>query len=200
VDVFQDIVKSAVEKVLPDMLRAQLPSLLQDLLPGMLAGPSPSVSLSPTPRSSQIANAPTQHRLTPSHKPTPAAVFKSIISTHTKTHLQKFLTDALDRACDQVSELHNSAEIEFDETRVEARFDFETLKEDLYAAFNDDCNERLAQFKELLEEAEVEVEAHADTVVLKAWDRVNVVGNEVWCSCKCRHGAKQRRRAVSVPF
>jgi hypothetical protein len=33
VDVSQDIVKSAVEKVLPDMLRAQLPSILKDLLP-----------------------------------------------------------------------------------------------------------------------------------------------------------------------
>jgi hypothetical protein len=207
VDVFQDIVKSAVEKVLPDMLRAQLPSILQDLLPGMLAGPSPSPSLSPTPRSSQIANALTQHRRTPSHKPTPASVFKAVISNHTKTHLQKILTDALDQASNQVSELHNSAGVEFNECLDDARLDLATLKEDHIAAFNEDCNEKLVEFKERLVEEIEGTEAHADTVVLKAWDKLNMVEKEVWCRCKCLHSAKDKqseleqvRRAMSLPF
>ncbi|CAG5181646.1 uncharacterized protein ALTATR162_LOCUS9788 [Alternaria atra] len=210
VDVFLDVVTSAVQKVLPDLLREQLPSILQDLLPGMLTDPSPSPSLSPTPRSSQGANALTQHRRTPSHKPTPAAVIRTVISTATKTHLQRFLTDALDQASEQVSELHNSASVEFEEHLDDTRLDFATLKEDHIAVFNDDCNEKLVEFKERLvekkDEAEVEVKAHADEVVAKAWDRLNMV-DKGWCRRKCLAGAKdkqskleQGRRAMSLPL
>jgi hypothetical protein len=207
VDIFQDIVKSAVEEVLPDILRTQLPSILQDLLPGMLVGPSPSPSLSPTPCSSQIANALTQHRRSRSHKPAPAAVFRAVISTQTQTHLRRILTEALDRASDQASELHNSAGVEFDEYLADVRLDFATLHEEHIAAFNDDCNEQLEEFKERLVKEKDEVEAHADQVVLKAWDRLNMVKNEEWCPCKCLHSAKDKQskleqgcRAMSLPF
>jgi hypothetical protein len=208
VDIFQDIVTSAVEKVLPDMLRAQLPSILQDLLPGMLAGASPSPSLSPTPRSNHFANAHTQHRRAPNHKPTPAAVFRAVISTQTQTHLQRILTDALDQAHDQASELHDSAGVEFDEYLADTRLDFATLKEEHIAAFNEDCNEKLEEFKERLveekDEAEAEVEEHAERTVLKARDRLNM---EVWCRCKSLHCTRdkkseleQGRRAMSLPL
>jgi hypothetical protein len=208
VDVFQDIVTSAVEKVLPEMLRAQLPSILQDLLPGLLAGPSPSPSSSPTPRSSQIANAPIKHQPASSHKPTPAAVFRAVISTHTQTHLQRILTDALDQAHDQATELHDSAGVEFDEYLADTRLDFATLKEEHIAAFNEDCNEKLEEFKERLveekEEAEEEVEEHAEKMVLMARDKLNM---EVWCRCKSHHCAREKkneveqgRRAMSLPL
>jgi hypothetical protein len=205
VDVFQDIVTSAVKKVLPDMLRAQLPNILQDLLPSMLAGPSPSPSLSPTPPSRQIANAPIQHPRTSSRKPTSASLFRAVISNHTKTNLQSIFTDALDRA----SELHNSAEVEFDEYLGDTRLEFATAKEDHLAAFDQDCDERLVEFKDRLaekkEETEVEVGEHADKVVVKAWDRLNMLNmldKEVWCRCNCLHVAtdKQRQRAMSLPF
>jgi hypothetical protein len=79
------------------------------------------------------------------------------------------------------------------------------------AAFDDDCNEKLVEFKERLvevkDEAEVEVTTHADKVVLKAWDRLSMVENELCCRCKCLHGAKdkrseleQGRRAMSLSF
>ncbi|CAN9426235.1 unnamed protein product [Alternaria alternata] len=209
VDIFQDIVTSAVQKVLPDLLREQLPSILQDFLPGMLADPSPSPSLSPAPRSSQSTDTLAQHRRTSNQKPTPAAVIRTVISTATKTHLQRFLTDALDQAYEQVSELHNSASVEFEEHLDDTRLDFAMLKEDHIAAFNEDCNEKLVEFKERLvegkDEAEVDVKAHADEVVVKAWDRLNMMDKR-WCSHKCPHGTKdkgnkleQRRRAISLP-
>ncbi|CAN9147357.1 unnamed protein product [Alternaria alternata] len=210
VDIFQDIVTSAVQKVLPDLLREQLPSILQDFLPGMLADPSPSPSLSPTPRSSQSADTLAQHRRTLNKKPTPAAVIRTVISTATKTHLQKFLTDALDEAYEQVSELHNSASVEFEEHLDDTRLDFAMLKEDHIAAFNEDCNEKLVEFKERLvegkDEAEVDVKAHADEVVVKAWDRLSMMDKR-WCSHKCLHDTKdmagkptQKRRAMSLPL
>jgi hypothetical protein len=210
VDIFQDIVTSAVQKVLPDMLREQLPSILQDFLPGMLADPSPSPSLSPTPRSSQSADTLAQHRRTLNKKPTPAAVIRTVISTATKTHLQKFLTDALDEAYEQVSELHNSASVEFEEHLDDTRLDFAMLKEDHIAAFNEDCNEKLVDFKERLvegkDEAEVDVKAHADEVVVKAWDRLSMMDKR-WCSHKCLHDTKdmagkstQKRRSMSLPL
>ncbi|KAB2098643.1 hypothetical protein AG0111_0g13125 [Alternaria gaisen] len=210
VDIFQDIVTSAVQKVLPDLLREQLPSILQDFLPGMLADPSPSPSLSPTPRSSQSADTLAQHRQTSNKKPTPAAVIRTVISTATKTHLQRFLTDALDEAYEQVSELHNSASVEFEEHLDDTRLDFAMLKEDHIAAFNEDCNEKLVEFKERLmegkDEAEVDVKAHADEVVVKAWDRLSMMDKR-WCSHKCLHDTKdkgskleQRRRAMSLPL
>jgi hypothetical protein len=209
VDIFQDIVTSAVQKVLPDLLREQLPSILQDFLPGMLADPSPSPSLSPTPRSSQSADTLAQHRRTLNKKPTPAAVIRTVISTATKTHLQKFLTDALDEAYEQVSELHNSASVEFEEHLDDTRLDFAMLKEDHIAAFNEDCNEKLVEFKERLvegkDEAEVDVKAHADEVVVKAWDRLNMMDKR-WCSHQCPHSTKDKgsklgetRRAISLP-
>jgi hypothetical protein len=209
VDIFQDIVTSAVQKVLPDMLREQLPSILQDFLPGMLADPSPSPSLSPIPRSSQSADTLAQHRRTLNKKPTPAAVIRTVISTATKTHLQKFLTDALDEAYEQVSELHNSASVEFEEHLDDTRLDFAMLKEDHIAAFNEDCNEKLVEFKERLvegkDEAEVDVKAHADEVVVKAWDRLNMMDKR-WCSHQCPHSTKDKgsklgetRRAISLP-
>jgi hypothetical protein len=209
VDIFQDIVTSAVQKVLPDMLREQLPSILQDFLPGMFADPSPSPSLSPTPRSSQSADTLAQHHRTLNKKPTPAAVIRTVISTATKTHLQKFLTDALDEAYEQVSELHNSASVEFEEHLDDTRLDFAMLKEDHIAAFNEDCNEKLVEFKERLvegkDEAEVDVKAHADEVVVKAWDRLNMMDKR-WCSHQCPHSTKDKgsklgetRRAISLP-
>jgi cell division septum initiation protein DivIVA len=198
VDVFQDIVASAVEKVLPDMLRKELPSILQDMLPELFADLS-SPSLPPTPRSSQIAKA---HTRTPGHKPTLAAVFRAVISTHTETHLERIFTDAVDQA----SELYNSADNEVNECLSDARLEFATLQEDHITAFNDDCNEKLTEFKERLVEDKDEVEAHADEVVLRAYDRLNMVGNKMCCRCKCHHGAKdkqsgleQGRRAMSLP-
>jgi hypothetical protein len=207
VDIFQDIVTSAVEKVLPDLMRAQLPSILQDLLPGMLTGSSPSPSLSTTPRSSRIADVPSQHPRTPNHKPTPSTIVKSVISTYTETHLQRLLADTLDQA----SELHNSAALEFEDYVADTRLEFAALREDNMTALDNECNEKLVDFKERLveekDEAEVEVKAHADMVVVRAWDRLNMVDNDVRGRCKCPCGAKDRqgrwgqmRRAMSLPL
>ncbi|KAI2484548.1 hypothetical protein Ptr902_03488 [Pyrenophora tritici-repentis] len=205
VDLFQDIVTSAIEKVLPDLLRAQLPSILQDILPGMLTGPSPSSS--PTPRSTQIANTLTQHHRTTSHKPTPAAVVRAVLSTYTKTHLQELFTDAVEEA----SELHNSARNEFEDDLVDIRLEIATLKEDHIAAFNEECNEKLAELKERLaedkEETEVAAKAYTDDIVLKTWDRLNMVEKGACCRCKCLDNTKnkqgklgQGRRAMSLPL
>ncbi|CAA9959442.1 hypothetical protein PTMSG1_02860 [Pyrenophora teres f. maculata] len=207
VDVFQDIVTSAVEKVLPDLLRTQLPSILQDLLPGMLTGLSPSPSLSPTPCSSHIVNALTQHRRTSSHNPTPAAVVRAAISTHTKTHLQELLTDALEQA----SELHNSARNEFEDDLVDIKLEMATLKEDHIAAFNEECNEKLAELKERLaedeDETEVAAKEYSDEIVLRTWDKLNMMEKGVRCRCKCRYGLKNKQvkleqgtRAMSLPL
>jgi cation transport regulator ChaB len=106
---FQDIVTSAVEKVLPDMLRQQLTSILQDILPAMLTGPSPSPSLSPTP-SSLAYPLPAQR-----HQRTPAAAFRAVVSTHTQNHLKRLFTDAMDQVHDQASELYITAGVEFSE-------------------------------------------------------------------------------------
>jgi hypothetical protein len=152
----------------------------------------------------------TQHRRTPNPKPTPAAVIRTVISAATKTHLERFLTDALDQASEQVSELHNSASVEFEEHLNDTRLDFAMLKEDHIAAFNEDCNEKLVEFKERLvegkDEAEVDVKAHADEVVVKAWDRLSMVDKGL-CRHICLDGAKdkrskldQRRRAMSLPL
>ncbi|EMD62733.1 hypothetical protein COCSADRAFT_223954 [Bipolaris sorokiniana ND90Pr] len=211
VDIFQDLVTSAVEKVLPDLMRAQFPTILQDLLPGILAGSSPSPSLSPTRHSSQLANTPIKHRPIPSQKPTPSTVVKSVISAYTETHLQRILADALDQASHQASEIHNSANAEFEDHLADTRLDFAALKEDHLTAFNDECNEKLVEFKERLveekDEVEVEVKAHADMVVLKTWDRLNRVDGEVCPQCKCvcstRHKqseVSQARRAISLPL
>ncbi|EUC43045.1 hypothetical protein COCMIDRAFT_101900 [Bipolaris oryzae ATCC 44560] len=210
VDIFQDLVTSAVEKVLPDLMRAQFPSILQDLLPGILAG-SPSPSLSPTRHTNQLPNTPTKRCPIPSQKPAPSTVFKSLISTYTQTHIQRILADALDQASQQASELHNSAGAEFEDYLADTRLDFAALKEDNLAAFNDECNEKLVEFKERLveekDEAEVEVNAHADRVVLKTWDRLNRVDGEVCPRCKCVCSARhkqsevsQARRAISLPL
>lgn len=207
VDVFQDAVASAVEKVLPDLLRTQLPSILQDLFPRMLSSPSPSPCLSPTPRSRQVANAITGQ---PSHKATPAAVVRAVVSTYTETHLQKILNNALDQASQQASELYNSVGVELEDYIDDSKLELATLKEDHVAAFNDDCNEKLAEFKEQLaeekDETEVEIKAHADEVVLRTWDRVNMVENAC-CRCQCPHGPKDKRsqlergrRARSFPL
>ncbi|KAL6158935.1 hypothetical protein ACJQWK_04170 [Exserohilum turcicum] len=207
VDVFQDIVTSAVKKALPDLLRAQLPSLVQELLPGMLAGSSPSPSSSPRSHSSQTASARPQHDRAPNYKPTPAAVMRAAISTCTETHLQRLLTDTLNEASNQTSELHNSASVEFEDYLADTRLEFAALKEDHMAAFDDNCNEKLAEFRERLleekEETHMEVKAHADEVVLKAWDRLNMVR----CRCKCLCGPRDRqrnvergRRAMSLPL
>ncbi|KAJ6284674.1 hypothetical protein J3E71DRAFT_339037 [Bipolaris maydis] len=207
VDIFQDLVTSAVEKVLPDLMRAQFPSILQDLLPEVLAGYSPSPSLSPTRHSSQLANTPTKHRPIPSQKLTPSTVVRSVISAYTETHLQRILADALDQASHQASELHNSANAEFEDNLADTRLDFAALKEDHLTAFNDECNEKLVEFKERLVEEKDEVEAHADRVVLKTWDRLNRVDGEVCPQCKCvcstRHKqseVSQARRAISLPL
>lgn len=83
------------------------------------------------------------------------------------------------------------------------------LKEDHIAAFNEDCNEKLVEFKERLvegkDEAEVDVKAHADEVVVKAWDRLSMMDKR-WCSHQCLHSTKdkgskleERRRAISLP-
>ncbi|OAL53514.1 hypothetical protein IQ07DRAFT_584233 [Pyrenochaeta sp. DS3sAY3a] len=203
VDVLQDIVTSAVEKVLPDMLRAQVPEILRELLAG-----ASSPSLSPRPHSVQITDALNDP---PSHKPipTPAAAFRAIISTHAETHIQRILTDAVDRA----SELHDTAGVEFDEYLDDTRLEFAALKEDNIAAFNSDCNDKLDEFKDRLveekDEAEIELEERADKVVLKTLDVLGTVDNVVcWrCKCKCLHGAKDRqseweqgRRSRSLPL
>lgn len=202
-DVFQDIVTSAVEKVLPDLLRAQLPELLREFLAG-----ASSPSLSPKPRSLQITDT-LNHP--PSHKPipTPAAAFRAIISTHAETHIQRILTDAVDRA----SELHDSAGVEFDEYLDDTRLEFAALKEDNIAAFNNECNDKLDKFKDRLldekDEAEIELEDRADKVVLKTLDRLGTVDNVVCCRCKCKclDRAKDRqseweqgRRSRSLPL
>jgi len=210
VDLFQERVISAVEKVLPDLLRAQLPTLLQDL-PGILVGPSPSPSLSPTPHSSQIVNAHTQHRRTSSPKPTLAALLKAAISKHTKIHVQRVFTGALDQAFEQATELHNSANVEFEEYVGDTRHEFATIKEDHVASLNEEFNGKLEEFKERLVEEKDELEEwvkeHIEGVVLQTLDRVNMVKNRVWCGCERLHcaedeqsGLEQRRRAMSLPL
>lgn len=132
---------------------------------------------------------------------------RAAISTCTETHLQRLLTDTLNEASNQTSELHNSASVEFEDYLADTRLEFAALKEDHMAAFDDNCNEKLAEFRERLleekEETHMEVKAHADEVVLKAWDRLNMVR----CRCKCLCGPRDRqrnvergRRAMSLPL
>jgi hypothetical protein len=218
VDFFQEIVASAVGKALPGLLREQLPDVLREQLPDVLRGllsgtrtdPSPSPSLSPTPRSSQSADALTQHRPTPSHKSTPAEVVRTAINNAIKLHLQEIINDALDQTSEQFSQLNNSAGVELEDCIDDAKFNLATLKEDYIAAFNEDCNEKLVELQERLaeekDEAEVAVKAHADAVVVKTWDRLDVMGMAL-CRHKYDDGAgdkqsilEQGRRAMSLPL
>jgi len=219
VDVFQDVVRSEVVKLLPDLLRELFPTLLQDFLPRMLVraspSPSPSPSLSPTPRPSQITNALTQHRRTPSHNHMAATALnlKAVINSYAETHLQKILTDTLNEASEQASELYNSASVELEDYISETKFDFTTLKDDHIADFDECCNQKLMAFKESLVDeidgAEIQVKTHAEEVVFKACDNLNMMGNGVSCRCRCKcpcsgehnHSKlEQGRRVMSLPL
>ncbi|RMZ73684.1 hypothetical protein GMOD_00009432 [Pyrenophora seminiperda CCB06] len=203
VDLFQDLVAAAVEKLLPDMLRAQLPSILQDVLPEMLACPS-----SPSSWSSQRANtSPQQHH---DHKPlttttTLAHTIKQVISTHTKLHIRSLLTKTLDHA----GELQDRASNEIDDRLDEARTSFAALKEDHMFEVNELCNEKLVEFREHLAEEKDRVEeafeGHAEEVLCRTWDGLDAVKRAVCCSCakdkeKSEEWGQYGRRARSLPL
>jgi hypothetical protein len=196
VDVFQEAITTAVERLLPGVLRDVLPDIIRDILPRLLtASQSPSSSPGRPPPcrphpTSQLPTVPT---------------ISALLSTHVSTYLNNVYVDALGKASDEASELHNSIGVEISELLDEHKIDLAIIKEDAIAELSRECDEKLVEFKEHVADVQEEVEIHADKVMGKVCDRLDVMEmqKEVQCRCIGFHDAKKQepgKRSVSLPL
>ncbi|XP_014550246.1 hypothetical protein COCVIDRAFT_115980 [Bipolaris victoriae FI3] len=196
VDLFQEAVASAVEKVLShklekeliQMVKKELLPVLDELLRKTPAGQSPSRYLSPAPPCSQIPNALPHHDATPTHRPTLSTMIKEAVTTAVHESLDETFYNAVDQSC-------NSASIELAELSTTLRGDLEITKEDHMADCNDELNHMVVEAKQRLAE---ELETYAEEMLLRTEKRLNAIGNRA-LSKGLLNVSEQARRAKSLP-
>ena len=188
VDLFQEAVASAVEKVLSQMVQKDLLPVSDELLRKTPAGQSPLRYLSPAPPCSRIPNVLPHHDATPTHRPTLSTMIKEAVTTAVHESLDETFYNAVDQSC-------NSASIELAEYSTTLRCELETTKEDHMADCNDELNHMVVEAKQRLEEA---LETYAEEMLLRTEDRLNAIGNRA-LSKGLLNVSEQAQRAKSLP-